>query len=217
VGNKEERSSDAWRSQEEKSNTSWECDVTVHRQLHPRSTHYVCASKCSQNGLKYAIFFRPQILGLGAEAYKKAPWNPPLRQSFNLPTHFEGQVMGICTSKPDLLDLHHVPTPEDLFTVRRYLLAKVPAELANIILDEAFYWPKVSYSLPEGGECIVRARSSENCDASVFCLLTPRLNEWIITNEAPSRKIKAVCFTIVSHDQAWASENDFPGTFEFKL
>ena len=125
--------------------------------------------------------------------------------------------MGIFTSKPDLPDLHHIPTPDDVFTVRRYLLAELPAELANVILNEAHYWPKVAHSLPEGGEWIVRAHDSENFDASVCCVLTPRLNDWIITNGAPSCKVKAVCFTIVSRDQGWASENDFSGTFEVRI
>ena len=127
--------------------------------------------------------------------------------------------MGVCASKPDQPDLHHVPIPDDVFTVRRYLLAKLPAELANIILDEAYYWPKVSHSLPGGGKWIIRTRFLENYDASVCCLLTPRLSEWINTNGAPSCEIKAVCFTIVGHDQGWASENEFSqaGTFEVQI
>ena len=60
---------------------------------------------------------------------------------------------------------------------------------------------------------VIGGHSSDNFDCSVFCLLTLRLNEWIITNGAPSRKIKAVCFMIVSHDQGWASENDFAGKY----
>jgi len=131
--------------------------------------------------------------------------------------HFEVQVMGVFTSKPNRPDLHHVPTPEDVFTVRRYLLAKLPAELANIILDEAHYWPKVSYGLLRGVEWSISGRNADNFDASICCLLTPRLNEWIMTNGAPSHKIKAVCFTIVSHDQGWASENDFAGTFRVQI
>jgi len=114
--------------------------------------------------------------------------------------------MGVFTSKPDLPDLHHVPTPDDVFTMRRNLLA----ELRQSCLQR---WPKVSYTLPEGDEWIIRTRSSENFDASVCCLLTPRLNEWIITNGAPPPKIKAVYFTIVGHNQGWASENDFIGKY----
>lgn len=109
----------------------------------------------------------------------------------------------------------YVPTPQDVFTVRGYLLAKVPAELANVILEEASYWPKVSCKFtPEGGDCIVQASSTPGNDASFCCLVSPRLKEWIITNEAPSSKVKQVCFTIVSHDQGWASEDDFPGAFD---
>ena len=40
------------------------------------------------------------------------------------------------------------------------------------------------------------------------------MKEWIIKNGAPASKVKAVCFTIVSHDQGGASEDDFPGAFD---
>jgi hypothetical protein len=118
--------------------------------------------------------------------------------------------MGTSASNPD-----HVPTPKDVFAVRGYLLAKVPAELANVILEEASYWPKVSCGLtPEVGDCIVKASSAQGDDASFCCLVSPRLKEWNITNGAPSSRVKEVCFTIVSHDQGWASENDFLGAFD---
>jgi hypothetical protein len=125
--------------------------------------------------------------------------------------------MGNFASKllPDGLKYHapapEAPTPKDVFTVRLYLLMKVPAELANIILEEARYWPKVSCrSTAESAYRFVGA-TSEKPDASACCLLSPRLNEWLITNGALSAKVKAVRFTIVSHDQGWASEDDFPG------
>ena len=119
--------------------------------------------------------------------------------------------MGNFVSKPD-----HVPTPEDVFTVRGYLLVYVPAELANVILDEADYWPKVSCrGSPGRGDWVVRAASSRGYDAYFCCLVSPRLKKWIITNGTPSSKVKAVRFTIVSHDQGWATaENDFLGVFD---
>ncbi|KIM38522.1 hypothetical protein M413DRAFT_447753 [Hebeloma cylindrosporum] len=123
-------------------------------------------------------------------------------------------------SKPELPRTkgeNYVPTPNDVFATRRYLLERVPAELANLILDEASYWPKVSSRVIAGDRnLIVSAIASENNDASRCCLLSPTLNEWI-TAEAKvssSLKIKAVCFTIVSHDQGWASENNFSGKYE---
>jgi hypothetical protein len=117
--------------------------------------------------------------------------------------------MGTFASKPD-----YVPTPKDVFTVRRYLLARVPLELANVILEEASYWPKVSCRATPGRDWIVRATSSRGYNASVCFLVSPRLKEWIIGSGAASSKVKAVCFTIVSHDQGWATESDFPGAFD---
>ena len=109
----------------------------------------------------------------------------------------------------------HVPRPKDVFTVRRYLLAWLPPELANLILDEACYWPRVSCrATPRGSDGILKASSSRDYDASFCCLVSPRLKEWIIKNRASASKVKAVCFTIVSHDQGWVSENSFPGVFD---
>jgi len=129
--------------------------------------------------------------------------------------------MGNFASKPssDEVKYHapspEAPTPKDVFTVRRYLLVKVPAELANIILNEARYWPKVSCGFTSMGSYRVVSATGVKPDASACCLLSPVLGEWMIGNGAlQSFKVKAVRFTILSHDQGWASEDDFLGKYE---
>jgi len=129
--------------------------------------------------------------------------------------------MGNFASKPSSNGVkYHAPTPEaptpkDVFIVRRYLLVKVPAELANIILDEARYWPKLSCrTITSMSSCRFVRATGEKPDASACCLLSPVLGEWMIGNGALSGKIKAVRFTILSHDQGWASEDDFLGIYE---
>ena len=38
------------------------------------------------------------------------------------------------------------PTVDDVFAVRRLLVEFVPAEITNIILDEAQYWARLDFS-----------------------------------------------------------------------
>jgi hypothetical protein len=74
-------------------------------------------------------------------------------------------------------------------------------ELANLILDEAKYWPKATWDYqPEDSELAV----SNN--ATICCLLTPKLSDLISRGAA---RVKVVCFKILSHDQGWCNRNSF--------
>ena len=99
---------------------------------------------------------------------------------------------------------HHCPTPEDVFAVRSSLLAFVPAELANLILNEANYWPKVTLSFEPENPLVLFHR-----DATVCCLVTSKICDLL---DEPYI-VKMICFKIVSHDQGWCDENDFPGMY----
>jgi len=96
------------------------------------------------------------------------------------------------------------PTVDDVFTIRRLLLRFVPAELANIILDEAHYWPMLACTYLPDPALVVEASSALDTDATKCCLLTPKLGDW-------NKQVKEVCFTIESHDQGWCSQSGFSG------
>ena len=99
----------------------------------------------------------------------------------------------------------HCPTPEDVFAVRSFLLAFVPAELANLILNEANYWPKATLSFEPENTLVVEASRNQIC-----CLVTSKLCDLLYGSKDGPCKIKTICFKIVSHDQGWSSSS-FPG------
>jgi hypothetical protein len=105
----------------------------------------------------------------------------------------------------------HCPTPDDVFTVRSTLLAFVPAELANLILNEAKYWPKATWSFKPEEPSALSATLNPQVNAKLCCLLTPKLCDLHTDKDGATAKVKVVCFKIVSHDQGWADQNDFPG------
>lgn len=118
--------------------------------------------------------------------------------------------MGSSTSTTRRAQDHHCPTPEDVLAVRSLLLAFLPAELVNLILDEAEYWPKVTLGFKEEQPLALHARDQGN-NATVCCLVTPKLRDLIDSDVDQPIKVKVVCFEIVSHDQGWCDENNFPG------
>ena len=70
-------------------------------------------------------------------------------ESFLSLTLTKGSFVSTTNSSQD----HHCPTPDDVFAVRSFLLAFVPAELANLILNEANYWPKAALNFQQKVLC----------------------------------------------------------------
>jgi hypothetical protein len=114
--------------------------------------------------------------------------------------------MGSFISTAEHIKEHYCPTSRDVFAVRSFLLAFVPAELANLILNEANYWPKVTMRFEPENPLVIAA----NWDNPTFCcLLSFKVSE--VLSDGPST-IKMICFKIISHDQGWCDENNnFPG------
>jgi hypothetical protein len=112
--------------------------------------------------------------------------------------------MGSLLSTTTQITDHHCPTPEDVFAVRSSLLTFVPAELANLILNEANYWPKATLSFEPENPLVLFDRGD---NATICCLLTSKLCDLL----NGSYTIKIICFKIVSHDQGWCDANNFSG------
>ncbi|KAF8964468.1 hypothetical protein BDZ97DRAFT_1815245 [Flammula alnicola] len=136
----------------------------------------------------------------------------PSSQSYNKPRAIMGSFQSFLTRSQEIE--YYIPTPQEVFDARRCLLKKVPPELANIILDDACYWPKVSARYATDGNYLTLASSNSlDNDASASCLVTPKLSEWIVVPDA-FVMIKKVCFRITSHDQGWCIDNNFPGKYQ---
>ena len=111
---------------------------------------------------------------------------------------------------------HHCPTPEDVYAVRSFLLAFVPAELANMILNEANYWPKATLTFePEDPLEVIASRNQLN-NAHACCFVTSKLCDLLYggkkdddgdDDDDRSCSIKTISFKIVSHDQGWCSQS----------
>uniref|UniRef100_A0A8H7XVC4 Uncharacterized protein n=1 Tax=Psilocybe cubensis TaxID=181762 RepID=A0A8H7XVC4_PSICU len=103
---------------------------------------------------------------------------------------------------------HYTPLPDDVDVVRGYLTLWVPVELANVIIDEAQYWPKVHFGVrpPDDVPTCVFETGGPECS-----LVTPKLSELIGTTKFV--RIKKVVFRTISHDQGFCSENNFPSKY----
>jgi hypothetical protein len=110
--------------------------------------------------------------------------------------------MGSFISTAERKTDHHCPTLEDVFAVRRSLLVFVPVELANLILNEANYWPKATLNFDPEDPLVLSDR-----DATVCCLVTSKIRDLLLNG--PYMIVKMIRFKIVSHDQGWCDENHF--------
>ncbi|KAJ6606884.1 hypothetical protein B0H10DRAFT_2070560 [Mycena sp. CBHHK59/15] len=99
-------------------------------------------------------------------------------------------------------DGYHHPTPNDVFEVRKFLLHFIPAELANIIIDEARYWPRVIAQ--QEMHVDVSASASPGNNAFLCYLVTPPIPT-VEDLESPdvAPRVKMVRFTTLSCDQGW--------------
>ena len=94
------------------------------------------------------------------------------------------------------------PTPEDVIAVRFHLLHIFPAELAQKILDDAEYWPRISSVFEPPEELRVAASRQNAFIASKCCVLTPPIPDV----EGVKVRTRCVRFRIRSHDQGWGGE-----------
>ena len=107
----------------------------------------------------------------------------------------------------------HCHTPEEILAVRNSLLSFVPKELAELILDEAKYWSKVTWSFKPIERVVIDSKSNEGDNATFCCLITPKLCDSLSSGMDEVIKMKSVCFKIASYDlhRAWRDERNYTG------
>jgi len=110
----------------------------------------------------------------------------------------------------------HRHTPEEILAVRSSLLSFVPTELADLILDEAKYWSKATWSFKPKDRVVLDSKSNGGDNATFCCLLTPKLCDLLYSGVNGVVKMKSVCFKIASYDlhRAWRDERNFTGAYE---
>ena len=104
-------------------------------------------------------------------------------------------------------------TPEEILAARSSLLAFVPTELADLILDEAKYWSKATWSFKPRDCVVLDSKSNQRDNATFCCLLTPKLCDLVYSGMDRVIKMKSVCFKIASYDlhRAWRDERNYTG------
>lgn len=99
--------------------------------------------------------------------------------------------------------------PKDVVAVRSILLRYLPAELANIIIDEARYWPNLTYTFDPASEIPVCANDSVDFIGAKCCALSEPIPSEL-DYEMPM-KIMEVQFLIEAHDQGWCNPGEYMG------
>jgi len=105
---------------------------------------------------------------------------------------------------------------DDVFVVRLLLIDFVPLEIADIIIEMAQYWPKMSSRIDR--TLSVTASRSERNNASCCCLVTQRIpKRKLHPGEDPEISMKVrpriVRFLMKSHDQGWSDNRQDHGTY----
>jgi hypothetical protein len=94
------------------------------------------------------------------------------------------------------------PSVDDVFAVRHDLTRFVPLELADTILENAMYWPKVSASRTEPVVVLAGYDGNSN-NAAVYYVVTPPIP--YVQNGGRVR-VRKVRFSLESHDQGWGGD-----------
>ncbi|KAF8875923.1 hypothetical protein BD779DRAFT_1678024 [Infundibulicybe gibba] len=110
----------------------------------------------------------------------------------------------------------HIPTRDDIQIVRRRLTTHLPLELADKILEDAMYWPKIVTAMLENERVLLSASRGPGVDASRCCLVTPPLpgagrleGDWSAITKA-----RMITFRISSHDQGWGGDRGLSGPYD---
>lgn len=106
----------------------------------------------------------------------------------------------------------HIPSERDVLDVKEALLRFLPLELIDTILDNAEYWPTLSFHSQNIPARSVAAASFPHHNASYCYYISPRLPE-TCRLDASLFKVRKVAFRIASHDQGWGGEPGLTGAY----
>ena len=92
------------------------------------------------------------------------------------------------------------PSVDDVFAVRHDLTRFVPLELADMILENAMYWPKVSASRTERKAVVAWYGAAKN-NTAVYYVVTPPIPYSDIKNG--QIRVRKVRFSLESYGRKW--------------
>jgi hypothetical protein len=118
--------------------------------------------------------------------------------------------------KPELhSDQYHPSSENEVLDVQRALMNLIPAELADLIIDYAQYWPRLA-SCREANPPITIDSTTDlggaPNDVFQFYLVTDRpIPGWRDSDLKVVRKVRKVVFRIWSRDQGWGGDDGLVG------
>ena len=112
---------------------------------------------------------------------------------------------------PSKADTPHTPTERDVFDAKKTLTDYLPLELANIILDDAEYWPVLICHNESTPARSVAAMSFPHHIASYCYFISPKIPE-TSGLDGSQFKVKRILFRICSRDQGWGGDPGLEGT-----
>ncbi|KIJ91402.1 hypothetical protein K443DRAFT_686062 [Laccaria amethystina LaAM-08-1] len=121
--------------------------------------------------------------------------------------------------KPELhSDQYHPSSENEVLDVQRALMNLIPAELADLIIDYAQYWPRLA-SCREANPPITIDSTTDlggaPNDVFQFYLVTDRpIPGWRDSDLKVVRKVRKVVFRIWSRDQGWGGDDGLVGEYE---
>lgn len=120
-------------------------------------------------------------------------------------------------SVPELhSDQYHPSSENEVLHLQRTLVDFVPAELADLIIDYAQYWPRLAScreaNPPITIDSMMSGSGSGLNDAYQFYLVTdPPIPGWRDSDLKVARKVRKVVFRIWSRDQGWGGDDGLVG------
>lgn len=112
-------------------------------------------------------------------------------------------------------DQYHPSSENEVLHLQQTLMNFVPAELADLIIDYARYWPRLA-SCREANPPAKIDSTSDSVgvlnDAYQFYLVTdPSIPGWRDSDLKVVRKVRKVVFRIWSRDQGWGGDHGLVG------
>lgn len=111
--------------------------------------------------------------------------------------------------EPEPAERHHHPSEDEVLCVQRSLTIFVPAELADLIIEHAQYWPRLLSIRKTDPPMTIGASIIYKSDVALTYITTePPIPGSHDSNPRVTRKVRKVVFKILSHDVC--SNGNFP-------
>ncbi|KAF8657980.1 hypothetical protein AX16_002140 [Volvariella volvacea WC 439] len=118
----------------------------------------------------------------------------------------QGRSILPTTKRQHLQPQRHYPTPQDVSKALEHLAKRLPVELAEEILRQAEYWPRLVSHVRQRVRVEPLGFKCEAWSAYLVSEAIPKLGGG---NGGPAIRIERVKFKMESRDQLWGGDQSF--------